>query len=234
MAKSQSYRTRRGRKSTRVARKLGTKRYRRKQLRNKTSIPMGLGFPKRMVMTHKYAETLNLTSPAGVIGKHLFSCNGMFDPNITGVGHQPMYFDQVSSLYNHYTVIASKMKITVSSSAANDEIMYVGTWIDDDTTTTNITDVGSLAERTSGRIRQMSPGSNKPLVFSNKWSAKKTFGGSILGNDNLQGTVAGNPTEQSYFGIGVVAGNADTVVAQLLFEITYIAVWSELKDVAQS
>lgn len=207
---------------------------RRKQITNRNSVPVGLGFPKRMVMTHRYTEQVATTSTLGVIGKYQFSANGMFDPNITGVGHQPMYFDQMSALYNHYTVIGSKVKITVSPSTTNEDGFYTGVYLDDDTSTTNVSDITAVSEASSGKIRMFSPNADTPHVYYLNWSAKKTFGGSILGNDNLQGSISGNPTEQTFYTFAIQSFGADTTFATLLVEYTYIAVWDELKQVAQS
>lgn len=219
-------------------RKMGTVKYRkrtnRKQLVNRTSVPVGLGFPKRMVMTHKYCDSLTLTSTLGAIGKHLFNCNGMWDPNSTGGGHQPLFFDQMTPLYNHYTVIGSRMKIRVTPKATNEEAFYIGTWLDDDTVTSNITTFQDIAERSSGKVVLVPANSNNVYRFGNSWSAKKTFGGSILGNDNLQGSISANPAESTYFGLGIQTASTATVDAEVLVEITYIAVWDELKDVLAS
>jgi len=232
----------RGGRMTYQSRKRGNVKYIKKTARknptyNKTTVSAGLGFPKRMVMTHKYVELINLTSTSGVIQKYLYSANGMYDPNITGTGHQPTYFDQMSALYNHYTVIGSKIKVRVTPVATNEDVSYVGMYLDDDTTTTNIIDTSTLGEATKGTVRQIPPNSNNSYYFSGKWSAKKTFGGSILGNDNLQGNIAANPTEQSYWVLASQAGGGlaavDTSV-QCYIEISYIAVWEELKQVAQS
>lgn len=230
-----------GAKTTSISvrgRKMGTVRYRkranRKQLYNKTSISMGLGFPKRMVMTHKYCDNVQLVSTSGALNKYLFSCNGMFDPNSTGTGHQPLYYDQMAALYNHYTVIGSHIKIRVTPTASAEETLYVGTWLDDDTVTSNITSFNDISERTTGKLLLIPPNSNSVYTMSNKWSAKKTFGGSVLGNDNLQGTLTANPTEQTFYGIGIQTASSATTGLEILFEITYIAVWDELKDVAAS
>jgi len=75
-------------------------------------INTGAGFPQKMVMTHKYCDKVQLTSTLGVITNYLFSTNGLYDPNITGTGHQPAYFDQMTPIYNNYTVIMSRIKVT--------------------------------------------------------------------------------------------------------------------------
>lgn len=233
---------RKGRKTiksvaVRSGNRLGTYKYKkgRGMLRNKTTVKAGLGFPKRILMTHRYCESVALTSTAGVINKYQFSCNGMYDPNITSTGHQPYYFDEMTNLYNHYTVIGSKIKVTVTPASANTTGTYVGIYKDDDATTTNISDITVLAEQSQKAIRAFNVGATDPVFLVSKWSAKKTFGGSILGNDNLQGSVSANPAEQTNYTLavqGFSAGANNSVT--FLVEITYIAVWDELKTPAQS
>lgn len=231
---------RRAYKAKRVAgtKKLGKllamkRRMRRKVVRNRTSVPIGLGFPKRMVMTHKYSEFFELTSTLGVINKKLISCNGMYQPDQVG-GHQPLYFDQMTALYDHYTVIGSKIKITVTPKAANEDACFVGCYLDDDTTTTNISGISVLNEQTSGKIRLIPPNSNNCVYFTRKWGAKKTFGGSVLGNDNLQGNVSGNPAEQTWYALAVQSASAVDSTVIVNIEVSYIAVWDELRDMAAS
>lgn len=218
-----------------TGKRLGTTRYKRAaQIRNKTSVPVGLGFPKRMVMTHRYCENVDLTSASGVINKVQYSCNSMFDPYATGTGHQPYYFDQMTAIYNHYTVIGSKIKLTIVPFASNTDGMFVGLYKDDDTTTTNVNDITVLAEQSQKAIRTIPLSSTNSHYLTSKWSAKKTFGGSILGNDDLQGNIAASPTEQTYYTIAGQAFGTSTGSLRVTVEISYIAVWDELKAVTQS
>ena len=52
----------------------------------------------------RYVE--NFTLNPGMLGAtvNVFSMNGLFDPNITGIGHQPMYFDNYMGIYGRYRV----------------------------------------------------------------------------------------------------------------------------------
>jgi hypothetical protein len=53
--------------------------------------------------THmKYAETI--TASGLPFFEYLFNLNSLFDPNRTGVGHQPLGFDQLATLYEKYRV----------------------------------------------------------------------------------------------------------------------------------
>lgn len=194
-----------------------------------------VGFPKKFTFKHKYSEIITLQDTGAGAVNYQFSCNGMFDPNITGTGHQPMYFDQISAIYNHYTVIGSKIRYRIVPAGTAVQNPYkIVTWINDDTTTTGGTD--SFSENKFASTRLCTGGVNpSQIVLTKKWSAKKFFGGSVLANDQLKGTAAANPAEQSYFQITFrTLDLASTVSVFVYVEIEYVAVWHELKELSSS
>lgn len=218
-------------KRPRVARK---KRVARKMRKQSTIVNLGLGFPKRVLVKHRYAEQVTLTSTAGVPAYYRFTTNGMFDPNTTGAGHQPKYFDQLSALYNQYTVIGSKMRARIVPSATNGAASLITFLVDDDASLTNNAPIVNQEEPNSRRII-VPPGSNNVINTSLGWSAKKNFGGSVMANNDLQGTPTSNPSEQEYFTFAFGACDASSTVSfyvEVLIE--YVAVWTELKDVLYS
>lgn len=209
-----------------------------KQKKNKFVIPRYLaptktGFPKQLKIRHRYVESFVLTTGAGLFGTYQFSANGMYDPNITGTGHQPMYFDQLAALYNHYTVLRSKIQIRVSNGTS--AIQLCGLYVEDDTTKTPTTAQGCV-EQSSSVSRLLSPsGVEGALIMSKSWDAVQMFGPSPLSNDNLQGGPSGNPVEQSYFTFftqDVAASNIVTAAVTVVIE--YDAVWDELILIGQS
>lgn len=206
---------------------------RKRAVKNLSMVTFGLGLPKKCLVTHKYTQNFQIQSTLGVLGTTQFTCNGMFDPDITGSGHQPMYFDQFSALYDHYTVIGSKMKITfANTSTGNASGRFVIMQQDDSTIASSAVD--AVSENSLGSWKMLAAGDNNVHTIFKKWSAKKTFGGSVLGNDNLQGTVAANPVELSVYTLGYAVGTAVTQSIDVVVEIDYIAIWDELKELASS
>lgn len=72
----------------------------------------------RSFTTLRYAQMISLDpkpEALGATGSNVwqFCGNGLYDPDITGVGHQPMYFDNYAALYNKYRVIKSYISVTV-------------------------------------------------------------------------------------------------------------------------
>lgn len=60
-----------------------------------------------------YVETgLQLQPIVSAIGHYTFAANSIFDPNVTGIGHQPRLHDDFQALYNRYCVVGAKIEVT--------------------------------------------------------------------------------------------------------------------------
>lgn len=198
------------------------------------------GFPKMLKINHKYVECgiqSNYTA-AGSCTVYKFSVNNLFDPNTTGTGHQPSYFDTVSGLYDHYCVIGSRIKIKVIP--ANITSSPIGPcvatmWIDDNAST-SLTRVQACAEQASATPIRVFGGTNAhdDVIFTKVWSARQAFGPNPLSNDKLVGASGAAPTEQQYFAFAWEANDLAGSTVYLNVEVEYITIWTELKEVAQS
>lgn len=192
------------------------------------------GFPKELRIKHRYVDIHRSASIAGALAVYSYSCNGMYDPNITGTGHQPLYFDQLAAIYNHYTVTGAKISITAC--VPNSGVAAViGVYVNDDATATPTTS-SSLCEQSSCTYRVINPSlAAQTVSYSRKWSASENFGPGVVSDPNLQGTAAANPTEQQLFTVFAQGIDGVTNVSvDFLVTIEYDAIWQELKDIAAS
>lgn len=71
------------------------------------------GFPDSEIATIRYSDEVGITG--GTYGQYTFRGNSAFDPDETGIGHQPMYFDTYSAVYSKYKVISSSCRVTASN-----------------------------------------------------------------------------------------------------------------------
>jgi hypothetical protein len=105
------------------------------QARN-TAIRLSLGsaslftadpFPPRTRRVLRYAETFQFTTgAAGVLGtEQVMRLNSLFDPNSTGVGHQPYGFDQLALLYAKYRVLTCHVELRFTTPGAANDILCV-------------------------------------------------------------------------------------------------------------
>lgn len=73
--------------------------------------PYGGLWPARLRCQLEYNETLNFASTAGALAGYTFGANCLFDPDISGTGHQPRGYDQISAMYFRYVVLGAKITI---------------------------------------------------------------------------------------------------------------------------
>lgn len=189
-------------------------------------------FPKQLKNTLKYAEVRLANVTAGVLTQ-LFSCNGCYDPYQSGGGRQPLYFDQLCAVYDHYTVLRSRIKITWTATAVVPLLCTL--YIEDDATTVaNAADAidrpgvySILAKPDYGAVN---------IVLYSSWSAVDVFGPGTQADPSMQGTAAANPTEiQNWcFQVYDATSAVTTTNGTLLTEIEYDCVWDEFVTVANS
>lgn len=92
----------------------------RKSRRNKITSLTRLPtlFPDRVSIKHVYETELYTSVSTTTPTTHLFSGNNLADPDVTGTGFQPYYFDQLASLYTRYRVSGSSIRIKGLANAA--------------------------------------------------------------------------------------------------------------------
>lgn len=201
--------------------------------RSNTTIPFTLvrsmkgPFPPQYTATLRYQETVPIAHNSGA-GSYIFTCNGLYDPNVTGTGHQPMGFAQLMTLYNHYKVTRSSIKITVLS-AINLPI-NICCYVDDDTTPANYLAAYEQAGVVSvGGNTQA--GNFRPL--RQKWNGATIFGDTLI-DKNHAGNATNNPTELSTYVIYSSDPTASSATYYVSVEIQYFTTFYELRPLPQS
>jgi hypothetical protein len=169
--------------------------------------------------THVGPSVLALYFPIGV--------NCLYDPYLSVGGAQPLYFDQMTTIYNHYTVMKSRIKVTIIPNTVDPFVG--GIYIDDDANPASRL-LHNLMEQPSS-VHRMSQRDVQAMVLYKTWDCKSVFGPNPLDNDNLQGNASANPAELQAF--MVYMGPHDGAVSSMNFivaiEVEYDTVWAELK-----
>lgn len=208
--------------------------FKRKTRFRTSKIPNALSFgkytlPLRVQNQMHYASTTPLAFTAPGTAQMAIRCNGIFDPEVALGGHQPLYFDQLSALYNHYTVIASKITVRTSPDFGGGNTRpYMVTLIIDDDNNVNI-GAQNARERPGARSHLVNP-SEADKGLTSYWNAQRTFGGNVIDNPDLQGSSTTDPAEQSQWHIFLDGGVLDQVV-DVFVDVTYTVVWDELKSI---
>ncbi len=201
-------------------------RYRKRRYRKRKS-----GFARKSLLGNKlaikfkYVDRISLNPGAtGATAVNVFSANGLFDPDITGVGHQPRGFDEIMPLYQHYTVISAK--ITVSGKGMDSTSGTIGVQLSDATTVQ--TGQGYLESR--NRAWRSTSINSDTTTVSKTFSAKKFLGRPHpLSEDDLRGTDAANPTEGAFFHVFYQVNDTavDATLSTFRVMIEYNAILTE-------
>jgi len=184
-------------------------------------------FPNKYRCFMRYSEDIDITVTTGH-GEHLMSANGMFDPNITGTGHQPLYFDQLAAIYDHYTVLNSTCKFTITDGSA--AAWTISMYIDDDTTTGTTTSANLPLER-PGSVSVVCVPLNYNKPIRKRWSAVSTFGSNPMDDTTMQGSGTQNPSEQSYFVAHFFDALLNSHTLNVRVDMTFDVVWDELVSI---
>lgn len=192
-------------------------------------------FPPKLFTTLRYSEqvVVNCADSNNGCGTYIWSANNLYDPNYTGTGHQPMYYDQLTGIYNHWTVVSSKITATIVR-ASNPVQLQCVLVLDDDAALGTSNNINTLTERADATYGSCDPGNGLLLKMTKTFSAKKWFGANPLANDNLQGSVSTGPSEGVYYGLMVqdITGTSQSVAVHVFMEFN--VVWDELASVAAS
>lgn len=190
--------------------------------------------PQNLITTLRYTDVFSINPTVGSAGIWTFAANGLFDPNVTGTGHQPMGFDQLMTFYNHYEVIGAKIKFTVVPGAEVTGFNF-GVKLDDNATpTASGIDVICEHAMTQWKTHPGTGLSNGFDVYCS-YSSKKFFGDKA-GDRELWGTSAANPAELAYFCCFISALTALQDIGSIpcFAAIEYIVKFHEAKDLTYS
>lgn len=217
------------------------------------SVRVGRGFPDKMVINHKYSQVVRINALADLLGTQLiFWANGMHNPMqvppAARTTQVPLMKDQLEPLYNHYTILGSK--ITIKVAYDNNSAAEIGTVIpkgpvefillrNDSTSTSPVGTMRAVREQ-NACVHRILPGthihSNAILATAHaSYSAKTVFGADPVANTSLRCLGPnGDPSEGYYFLAYFRNTGTEAVPIVVWIDIEYSAVWYERADIPSS
>lgn len=156
-------------------------------------------FSWRTRRTLQYYTTSSIITGTTTNNAYVFAANGLYDPDVTGTGGQPMGFDQMNLFYNHYTVLRCRITVLASNTSATLTPMFA------------VTVSGSSSVITSPeQLVEAGDVATNWLGFAGAKGSRATFKRSvnmaafqgvddIMDDPNMRGDAASNPTEMVYF-----------------------------------
>lgn len=181
--------------------------------------------------------------PSGLnAGYYQFRANSVYDPNLTGVGHQPMGHDQLAALYDKYRVYNAKIVLTAACNTGYAALLairphaglnaYSGAatpdelWEQDGVVSTRLIGPSTAAVYSAGKL---GASCNVARIFG-------VTAASHRADDYFAATVGNNPQNQAIFNIllRTIDGGAATFNCFVTVEITYDVEFYDQKTLGQS
>lgn len=195
--------------------------------------PLPFKFPAKL----KYEEVFSIDPSVGGVAVNVFSANGIYDPNVTGSGHQPRGYDQIQALYDHYVVIGSKILVKFMGSNGNTNALTCFVAVRDSVSLEST--LNNYVEGTKCFHRNIvqTTGSTEKAIIKSTFSPKRFLGRSkVMADPNLKGNASSNPSEGAFFHVGAGAVSLGVEPSAILCQvfIEYLCIFIEPKNPAQS
>lgn len=175
---------RRVRKNVRKTRRI--RKARKTLVVNKAITPV----PQRFITKHKYSTTFTIGSLNPI---YRFRLNSLYDPDLTGTGHQPYGFDQMAALFNRYRVYGCSY--IINGYQFNSPIRYGVVATNDAASPTNM---ATLIEYPRSKSTVQYPGGSKSQLkgYVNLASLTGRTKAQYMADDRYQSANNDNPNEQ--------------------------------------
>jgi len=159
-----------------------------------TYAPDVVGFPDRLTTILKYSETYTFTgvSPSAQV----WALNSAFDPNNSGAGHQPSYYDVYSLVYGRYYVRQFMVTVDVSQTASVTYVDGVLAYADQSVAANTVEQITEAKYARPFRLSFASgAGANKRIRLP--WMSQRQIMGQPIAepDSNLYATVTSSPAD---------------------------------------
>lgn len=248
--RNKTYANRRNRTYNRSSRRSRRKPYYRRPMSNRVAVYRNITtkgpFPDQMKTVFTYADgPFNLQSSTDITVYHGFRLNSLFDPDYTGAGGQPKYFDTLCGVagtnapYYNFRVMAAKITITCFPHLlANSDLEYLGISLSANpfSNTPPAQTLSSLEEGPYCKTMILRPrGEQGAVKLSMYVPMQKFFGTTYEGMHNLEyaGNAAstptpGNPARQCVAFVGLHNTSGGTVHTRAMDFYCKIKYYAEL------
>jgi len=211
-----------------------TKRVAYKPYQRKARVNQGIGFPEQTRSTLRYFATVDVGAATFGTTKQYFRCNGLFDPDITGTGHQPLGFDQLMTIYTSYVVLGAKIKCTFFGREDTNSSMSGVVGIYQDDSTSNTLPFEALIEGSGKKKWGVYTASDQKVVLTDTYKSKVVYSKATLADTSQRGTASTDPSDAHTWCLFNCNQASTTESVYVAVDIEYDVVFFERADLASS
>lgn len=177
-----------------------------------STLSRGCPFPAFKDVTLPYCEIVGLSGITILTtgNEYVFNMNSLYDPNFTGSGHQPYWYDQLNNIYKKYRVLGFRVRVTFITPSTT--TMWCATHINDSQDSYSFTGIvpEQIGEKEYGKMFANIPtgGAGNVIWDSGYVSIHKLEGMSFnqfLADDGFAANINANPAAIAQ--LRIVAGD---------------------------
>lgn len=205
---------------------------------NLINSPSTYPVPKQIITKLRYSQRFTLDAATGGVAYKTFGINDLRDPDHTGVGHQPMGFDQLMSFYSRFCVKSAKVTVVLNSQTSSGnatstcglQVHSLATY-----TPSHLSVILERGNCTYGHIG-ITAGSQASRTFTRKVSCEKWFGKNPTLDDTYYGSNSGSPTDGLFCTVFQAAEDStfNPAIVDGYIVIEFISLFTDLRQIAQS
>lgn len=187
--------------------------------------------PQRYITKMKYSETITTSA---VFGAYAMNLNSLWDPNSSGVGHQPYGYDQLAVLYNRYRVVSCGYRLNLAVGSATTPVILTAM---PSNTVVTASSASEIRENPRAKYITQNPGASS-MVLHNKCYIPSLVGrtkAQYMADDRYQATTVDSPNELAILNIQTFSGSdvaAPSVQVQVVME--FLVEFFDIKSLGQS
>lgn len=198
------------------------------------------GFPDKLRTRLRYCDQFQLGTG---VTNWVYRFNSLYDPDLSGTGHQPRYFDQLcaaNGIYSKYRVLGAKAKITFSEFTPSvpttvnvgPVLAYAETSNSSSLAYGTASDVmeGSGAKYT---VLQDKAGGNNVKTLTQTFSVERDCGVNAT-DDTVSALYNNNPGNSVFLHFGKIDLGAQASIVNVFVEIEYYAEFYQRNEIAGS
>ncbi len=201
----------------------------------RVEMPVGLvGIPDSIRVALKYSQVVNFTASAAPAGQ-VFQINSLFDPDSSGTGHQPSFYDFWKLTYSRYCVLGFSAIATIENETTGVGVSCACVYADSDVSGQS---VESLTEANRSKTTVVGPAGTMNVktlrmppvtiaqVMGQKW---------IEPDSNMYAITTALPTDGAYMIFKCAATDASTsVTVRVKFTLLYDAIFKDVNPLYPS
>lgn len=204
--------------------------YKKKAKVATTRIPKGMSpLAERYHGFLKYTDYFAVTGSTGSTGTQQYNLNSIYDPDLTGTGHQPYGRDTLATLYSQYRVMSCSYKFRFAGTSSNIVHCCITAWPTSGSPTTAL----MAYEIPNSNCRTILFPTDGIQVMKGKIYLPKLNGQTkteYLAEDSNSAVVGASPTSLNYLSFQMSDIGSSSVTIYGVVELVYeVELWDPIR-----